>query len=391
MTPINLLLADQHIKSTLDYFDTINDKLIAKTIDIQQIPAPTFAEGQRAAYIAEQLQATGLLDVEQDAIHNVFGRIAGSNSQLKPLIISAHSDTVFPLETDLTVSYDNDKIYGPGIADNSAGVAGLLMLAETMIKFGIQAVRDIWFVANVGEEGLGDLNGMRAVTERFADAHGFVVVEGGMFGYLLHEAIGVRRYKVAVTADGGHSWTDFGRTSAIHVLGQTIAQIDNIRLPKTPKTTYNIGTIEGGTTVNTVAASASFLLDLRSEEPQNLQNLVTQFEAIIEKMTRQYPEAAIAVSPIGNRPAGGIPRTNALVTAAHSALQAVGCQKIHYLRGSTDANIPLSKNLPTVCLGLTKSANAHRLDEYLDINDFPRGMKQLLLVVLSASEYAVAD
>ena len=376
------------MQPALHSFSRHLDKLVDLTIAVQQIPAPTFDEAKRAQFAHDFLQGLGLADVSIDEMSNVFGRLPGSTNQ-PPIIVSAHSDTVFPLKTDLKISRRAHFVHGPGIADNSAGVAGLLKLAETFTTYDLKAERDIWFVVNVAEEGLGDLKGMRAVTDRFADAEAFIVVEGGMYGYLLHEAIGVQRFEVLVETEGGHSWSDFGRTSAIHVLGHIINQIGQFPVQQSPKTTFNIGVIEGGTSINTIASSARFQLDLRSEHPDGLASLISRLNNVIGSAERQF-DATITVKSIGDRPAGRIERNSTLVQQADAALRAVGCTKIHYLRGSTDANIPLSRGLPSVCIGLSRSANAHRLDERLDTSYLPQGMQQLLLLTLASANLVPA-
>ena len=388
---MDYLINDARIAQALKQQTVEKQRLIDLAIEIQQIPSPTFDEGRRALFVEQKFTQMGLENVTIDPLDNVMGRLIGRNASAKPIIITAHTDTVFPEETDLTIRREKDRVHGPGIADNSAGVAGLLTLAETLLDHKLQPQRDIWFVANVGEEGMGDLRGMRAVTNQFSDAAGFIVIEGGMFGYILHEAIGVRRFSVEVEVDGGHSWSDFGRTSAIHILGHIIRDIDTIRVPKSPKTTFNVGRISGGTSINTIAANASLQLDLRSEAPNALDNLIAQFESIIRNTRQQFSDARISVNTIGDRPAGSVPRNNWLVRSADNALRATGFRNIKYLRGSTDANIPLSQNFPAVCIGLTRSANAHRLDEFLDTTELPRGMQQLLLLALDAANYEQAD
>jgi di/tripeptidase len=265
-------------------------------------------------------------------------------------------------------------------------VAGLLVTAATLCAFPRQPYRDIWFVANVGEEGLGDLHGMRAVAERFDHAAAFIVVEGGLFGRICHQAIGVRRFRIAVETEGGHSWGAFGNPSAIHVLGHIIAGIDRLNVPNKPKTTYNVGVVSGGTTINSIAGEAHLLLDLRSESPPALETLVAQVDEIVQSC-RTETGVDVVISSIGNRPAGTISRKHLLVQWATAALNVVGAGKyVEYTTGSTDANVPLSQGRPTVCIGLTQAGNAHRLDEYLDITHIPAGLGQLLLLVLSVAD-----
>ena len=365
--------------------DLILDQIVA----IQQIPAPTFDEERRARYVEERFQSLGLIDVSRDALNNVYGRAPGNDPARRPLVISAHLDTVFPAGTDLTTRREGALYYGPGIGDNSAGVAGLLVVAGALREFGLAHAADIHFVANVGEEGLGDLRGMRAVVDRFGGAATYVVVEGGLYGQLTHQAIGVRRYRVEVTAPGGHSWGSFGAPSAIHVLGHLIAAIDGLSVPPEPKTTYNVGIIEGGLSINTIAAAARLWLDLRSESPEALERLVEHVHAIVREMSDRYAArgdgVGIDLIEVGNRPAGNIPRRSPIVAAAEAALRAVGCADVRYIVSSTDANIPLSRGYQAVCLGLTHSTNCHRTDEYIDVTHLPAGLGQLLLVTLAAA------
>jgi acetylornithine deacetylase/succinyl-diaminopimelate desuccinylase-like protein len=374
------------VRDALQNFESELSRLVDQTIAVQQIPAPTFAEETRAAYLADRFAALGLADVQRDAMHNVFGRIPGQGRG-KPVIVTAHSDTVFSHETDLTVRWEGELVHGPGIGDNSLGVAGLLHLAATMQRLELRPSRDVWLVSNVGEEGLGNLRGMHAVVERFGHAEAYIVVEGGLFGRICHQAIGVRRYRIEVRTPGGHSWGAFGTPSAIHQLGKLISAIDRLSVPESPKTTYNVGVISGGTTINSIASSASLLLDLRSEDPRALEALVTQVEGLVAQVRRE-PEVAVEMQMIGDRPAGEIPRNSWLVSLAEAALREVGAsERIEYTTGSTDANVPLSKGIPGVCIGLAQSANAHRVDEYMDVTDLPAGMSQLLLLVLAAAEY----
>ena len=356
-------------------------------IAIQQIPAPTFHEAERAAFVQTQFEAAGLPELFQDELHNVYGRYPSSHpSPFYPVIITAHTDTVFPPGTDLTARRDGRIIYGPGIGDNAVGVAGILTLARTLLAYDFRCPADIWFVANVGEEGLGDLRGMRRVVERFGGEATYIVVEGGLYGQISHRGIGVRRYRIQVETAGGHSWGNFGRPSAIHVLGRLIAALDKLRPPRQPKTTYNVGVVEGGTSVNTIAQKASLLLDLRSESAAALADLVAAVQLLVQQVARP-PEIRVTMEMIGRRPSGGIPAETPLVQWAEAALRFVGRPQPHFITSSTDANIPLSLGYTAVCVGLAESGHAHRLDEYLDTRHLPAGMGQLLLLTLAAAGY----
>jgi acetylornithine deacetylase/succinyl-diaminopimelate desuccinylase-like protein len=388
MNLIERIAQKAQVQAALNDLAAQMEQIVATAVSIQQIPAPTFAEAERAAFIESQFQAVGLVDVGHDDLWNVYGRYPAHTPTQPPVIISAHSDTVFPIDTDLTTKRRDKIVYGPGLGDNSTGVAGLLHLAQTYLAHNLPTTADLWFVANVSEEGLGDLRGMRAVVERFGQDAIYIVIEGGLFGQISHQAIGVRRYRIEVTTGGGHSWGNFGQKSAIHELAHLITAIDRLNMPEFPKTTFNVGVIEGGTSINTIAASARFLLDLRSAQPEVLDELVTAVSQIVDAARNRLPDngdCAITMAEIGNRPAGSIPRSHPLVQWAEDALRYVGCQQITYIAGSTDANIPLSQGLTAVCVGLTQSGNAHRLDEFIDTTHLVHGMQQILLLSLAAA------
>lgn len=385
MIPIEIVAQNGRIQAALEHFSASVPDMVEKAIAIQQIPAPTFAEARRAAYLEGRFAEVGLVDVARDAVENVYGRFPGSDPQDRtPIIISAHSDTVFPAGTDLTVQRNGHLTHGPGIGDNSTGVAGLLVLAETLRDLMIRPLANIWFVSNVCEEGLGDLRGMRAVVERFGGNAIYLVIEGGLFGQISHQAIGVNRYEITINTPGGHSWGNFGQRSAIHELGRLIAAIDKMQLPLKPKTTYNVGVIEGGTSVNTIAQTAKMLLDLRSEDPHRLAILVAEVEKLVLNRQR-LRDVSVEMKQIGNRPPGQISRDAPLVQQAATALRHVGSTKVNFIASSTDANVPLSQGFTAVCIGLTESGNAHRLDEYMDSTHLAQGMSQLLLLALSAA------
>ena len=388
MNHIEQIALEPCVQSAITQFRTRQLDNINLIQAIQQIPAPTFAEADRAAFVESQMLALGLQDVRQDDLHNVYGRFPGQHRRA-PLIITAHLDTVFPLETDLRIRENGRLLSGPGIGDNSTGVAGLLLLAKSLIENQIQLTNDVWLVANVCEEGLGDLRGIRAVVEKFGQSAKYIIVEGGLFGQISHQAIGVRRFRLEVSGPGGHSWGSFGAASAIHVLGHLISAIDKLPVPTSPRTTYNVGIIEGGTSINTIAQSAALQLDLRSEEPSALQQLVDSVTDIVQQTNQLRRDEGIHVTmtAIGSRPPGQISRHTALVKTAVDALHYVGSQGITFMMGSTDANVPLSKGFTAVVLGLTESGNAHRLDEFIDPTRLPDGLSQLLLVTLATAGF----
>lgn len=359
--------------------------VLETAIAVQQVPAPTFDEGARGELVRQRMVELGLADVDSDSLGNIYGRRPGRSGR-PALLVAAHLDTVFPHETELTIRRAGDRVYGPGLGDNSTGVAGLLHLAQSFQRFDLPNQGDIWFVANVGEEGLGDLRGIRAAVDRLRDRIGAVIaLEGCDFGTLHHQAIGVRRYKIEVTSPGGHSWGNFGTPSAIHVLARLAARISELEVPRSPRTTFNIGVISGGTSVNTIAQQASMLLDMRSVSATALNELVAQVDRLIRLAASEHGDVQVRAQVVGDRPSGTIPRDHALVQAAVAAYQSVGAS-VSYQQSSTDANIPLSQGIPAVCVGLTDGGNAHRSDEFIIPANLGRGMQALLLLALAASQ-----
>jgi acetylornithine deacetylase/succinyl-diaminopimelate desuccinylase-like protein len=225
---------------------------------------------------------------------------------------------------------------------------------------------------------------MRAVVDRFGTDATYLVVEGGSYGHVFHGAIGVSRFRLTIKTPGGHSWGDYGKPSAVHVLSRIIERIDRMKLPDHPKTTVNVGVIEGGTTINTIAAKASCQVDMRSVEPALLNRLVDSVHQIALEYTKA-DDVSMTMTQIGNRPAGRLPENMPVVAWSVNALEWVGCQDIQLMAGSTDANIPISLGIPSVCIGLASSGNTHRLDEFLDPTDLAKGMSQLLLLTLAAT------
>lgn len=371
-----------------EYLDQ-QQQLLDLCIQIQQIPAPTFSEQHRADWIEEYFKTIGLNDVAQDELANVYGRLPGKNSQ-PSLMVSAHTDTVFPAETDLKIRHNqtNSRVYGPAIGDNSVGVMGLIALAQELVQLSQPSV-DIWFVANTAEEGIGDLRGMNAAVERLESQLGAcIVLEGIGLGRIVHQALGSQRFRIEIAAPGGHSWSDYGSPSAVHILSKLASELVGLQLPTTPRTTSNIGRIWGGTSVNTIAQSAAMELDLRSEDASALDELVDQVLAIVQTyQTERNPSreatksVVVDVEMIGNRPTGAIDREHPLVNAAVQALHTIGIGPAHHFRmSSTDANIPLSRSIPAICVGITEGGDVHRLTEWMNPTLVPRGMQHLLLL-----------
>ena len=356
-----------------------DDRVVETAIQIQQIPAPTFEERRRSDYIRQRFEALGLAGVEQDDLGNVYGCRRGSLGR-PGVLLAAHIDTVFPLTTDLAIRREDPLIWGPGLGDNSLGVAALVHLAAACQQVALPNSADIWFVADVGEEGMGNLRGIRAAIHKLDGRHTSVIaVEGTGFGRVYHRAIGVKRLRVEARAAGGHSWADFGAPSAVHTLVRAAAALVDLPVPSQPRTTFNIGVIEGGTSVNSIAEHAHFLLDLRSEQQSVLDELVSHVTETLATPSGGA-EATLLVVDVGSREAGQIGVEHPLPSAAAAGLHAVG-KEVVWGSGSTDANAPLGQGIPAICIGIADGGNAHRLDEYIDTSNVGRGMEALARLV----------
>jgi acetylornithine deacetylase/succinyl-diaminopimelate desuccinylase-like protein len=352
---------------------TLVDRLLDLAVKIQQVPAPTFKEKKRALLVRELFRGERLQDVAMDQFHNVYARLPGRSTS-GPLIVTAHLDTVFAGSSN-PLAREHDRIHGPGIGDNSLGVAALLGLVWMLRDDGSERDSDVWLVANSCEEGLGDLRGMKGVVRRFgADVQGYLVLEGTALAQVYHRAVGVQRYRVSVGTTGGHSWSDYGQPSAVHELASIVTQLTALPLPTRPRTTMNVGTISGGSGVNVLASQAQFELDLRSEEADALGALVASVEERIRSARRAGVEVEMEV--VGQRPAGEIPADHPLVQLAVACLADEGLNAT-LTSGSTDANIPLSKGFPAIVLGITTGAGAHTQHEYIDTAPVAKGMRQL--------------
>ena len=365
------------VRAALSLAEQSGPAVAALARKICAIPAPTFHEAERAAFVAEQFRARGLAPLG-DPAGNVTTRRLGTRRD-GALLFAAHTDTVFPLGTDLTVREHGGRLHGPGIGDNSLAVAALLMLPRVLDEAGVRTRADLLLCANTGEEGLGDLRGIKqVVADHRAELGAVIAMEGLNLGRVTHQAVGSRRLRITVTGPGGHSWGAFGNPSAIHVLGEIIAAIARLPVPREPKTTYNVGQIEGGVSVNTIAPSANLVLDLRSIDPVALEALVGQIDAIVRGAQRG--EIRVTSEVIGDRPAGRLAPDAPLMLTTLAALRELGIEPT-LDASSTDANVPLALGIPAVCIGLTRGGHAHRSDEYIELAPIGRGMQQLVLLV----------
>jgi tripeptide aminopeptidase len=348
---------------------------------ICEVPAPTGNEWERAQLVASLVKERGYTP-EIDAVGNVYIR-RGKRGNGPLLMVLAHTDTVFPQATPIAIERQGDILRGPGIGDNSVNVAAMISALDILDELGIETEADIMAVADVGEEGLGNLLGARTAVGRYREQLGAVIAVDGSLGRITHIAVGSKRWRIIVRGPGGHSFGAFGTPSAIHGLGRIIAAIADLQVPQQPKTTYNVGIIEGGTSVNTIAPYAAALLDLRSTDIAALNQVADQVRTIVEQ--NAGPGLRTEIEILGERPAGECSRTNPLVQLAAEAISWLGVEPT-FEASSTDVNIPISLGIPAICTGITKVERAHTLEEFLHVSPIGDGLAQLTRLCIEACE-----
>jgi acetylornithine deacetylase/succinyl-diaminopimelate desuccinylase-like protein len=347
---------------------------------ICEVPAPTGMEHQRARLVASMFADTGYTP-EVDEIGNVYVQRGSRGGDV--LLLAAHTDTVFPNGTAISVNRGGNLIRGPGIGDNSLGVAAMITALRALDDLRVETDADIVAVADVGEEGLGNLRGIRAAIDRYRNQIGAVIaIEGHNLGRVTHVAVGSLRWRIVVRGPGGHSWGAFGKPSAVHGLGRIIAGIADIEVPAEPKTTYNVGAIEGGVSVNSIAPMASALVDMRSVDRAALDALAAQVRSVVERTPGDGLTTEVEV--IGERPAGSVPHDAPLVLAAGDVLRALGIEPV-FDASSTDANAPIGLGIPAVCIGITHGSLGHTAQEMVEIAPIATGLAQLLGLSLEAT------
>ncbi|MGH2374927.1 MAG: M28 family peptidase [bacterium] len=370
-------IADRpEVQSGLQRLDAHVHDVIEDAVTICEVPAPPFAESRRAAHVAGRIAALRLGDPRTDAVGNVIRELPGA-AHGRTVMLTAHLDTVFGAEVPIAVRRDGHRLAGPGIGDNSMALAALLWLGVALADLPDRGT--LVLAANVGEEGLGNLRGAKALWEQFGEhADAWVILEGGTFNRAVRMGVGSRRLSIRYATEGGHSWSHFGRPSAIHALGRLIDQIAQIRVPADPKTTYNVGVIDGGRGVNSIAPDAGLLLDMRSESREALATL----ERSVRGLVASIADAAgvhPTIEVVGDRPGGQLPADHLLVALVETAATAVGTPVV-WEAGSTDANVPLGGGAAAVCLGIARGENEHTVDEVLDTSVLPQGLRQAYLV-----------
>jgi tripeptide aminopeptidase len=356
-------------------------RLIKHALAIQSVPAPTFREQDRGALIQRLWTASGLREIDVDKAGNVLARVAGT-TDAPAVVVSAHLDSVFEPDQVTPARRVGNLLIGPGIGDNAVALAVLAELAEDLPARRPRS--DVFLAANVCEEGLGNLLGMQHIVERFGEqVAGYIVLEGMALGHIYHRGLPIRRFRIEARGEGGHSWIHAGRPSAIHTLidiGRAILDLD---LPDSPRSSFNIGRIVGGTSINSIASSAAMEIDLRSEDPQILDQWVGILEDQVESMASE--ELEIQFDAIGHRPGGAIPANHPLVQAAVTSHRDVLGSEPVLECGSTDASLPLSVGLPSVCVGITHGGEAHSLQEFISIEPIQAGYEALVRLVMATA------
>jgi tripeptide aminopeptidase len=371
-------------------------------MEVSRVPAPPFGEAQRSEWLADRFQEIGLGCVQVDEVGNVFGVSPGYGSRF--ISVSAHIDTVFPAGTPLNIRQQGSRLYGPGVSDNGAGIVAMLAVANALGSSQIPHELPFVFIGNVGEEGEGDLRGMRHVfqTPRWAGSIAYsLIVDGAGSDTVVAEALGSRRFEVIARGPGGHSWSDFGAPNPIFVLARAIQSLSETPVPAAPKTTFNVGVIRGGTSVNSIPESASMRVDLRSTSAAEIDRLERALRIALDHAVDVENHPALMRHPhrthtvqcevveIGNRPAGELPPDSRLLKVIRAVDAQLG-NTAQVQRASTDANIPLSLGREAIAIGGGGAGGgAHTLQEWFDCNGRELGLRRILLTMLALSAVGV--
>lgn len=352
----------------------VQDAIVTLLVDICQTPAPTFDEARRGEFVASLWQGFGF-DPKRDAVGNVTVEVPGGTGPR--VLLASHLDTVFKADTDVTVRSEGDRMLAPGIGDNSANLALLSHYLRSLAQLDLPRPR-LTLAATVGEEGLGDLYGMRALMEARAKDFDIVIAVDGVLGNVVNASVGSRRHQFDITAKGGHSWSDYPSPSAVHALAAMIQAIGAIDIPSEPRSTYNIGVISGGSSINAIAQDAAFNLDLRSLDESVLTRMEHDALAAVDRVAAEHG-VTVHRKQVGSRPGGTVPNER-IVAAAVDVLNSLGVTpKIK--ASSTDANVPMAAGIPSICFGTYRGGDEHRLTEWLEPASLVTGYQALVMLI----------
>ncbi len=364
--------------------------ITTQQIALSEIPAPEFNESKRAAYLQSLLESFGL-KVQIDKTGNVIAERPGADAD-SVILLAAHLDTVFPAGTDVRVKKNGNRLVGPGIADNGAGLAALIGVARALSEGHVRTNKTIIFAGDVGEEGEGNLRGIRALIETYRPRLAAVIaVDGASTEHITTQGIASHRFEVTITGPGGHSWSDFGAPNPITALARGIVKFSSLTVPEDPRSSYNFGVVEGGTSVNSIPARAIVKVDLRSEEEAEVTKMETSLRAAMEAGIKEEMAGAardsagtlqVSFRSLGLRPSGKLPENSPLLDSVRSVDRFLGTRS-RLERSSTDANIPLSLGIPAISVGGGGKANgSHTLDEWYDPAGRELGLKRLFLTTV---------
>jgi tripeptide aminopeptidase len=375
---VQRILDSPQFKQATAFIRSDYDRFVKELITLTEIPAPPFKEERRAKAYLEMLRQHGLSDVEMDGEGNVMGIRRGAGTPGGPVVaVVAHLDTVFPEGTDVTVRREGTRLMAPGIGDDTRGLALILAMIRAMDAAKFETERDILFAGSVGEEGEGDLRGVKFLFQKgkYRDRiQQFIAVDGGAQGSITTGGVGSRRYRAVFKGPGGHSYGAFGLVNPAYAMAFAIAEFSKLQVPSKPRTTFNIGAVRGGTSVNSIPAEVSMDVDMRSESCDELEKVDEAFLAILrnaveaENGARSTREGRVSVDPqlIGDRPCGQTPHDSPLVRVVSSVVQAFGL-KPSYGISSTDSNVPMGLGIPAVTIGRGPGGRAHAPDEWTDV------------------------
>jgi acetylornithine deacetylase/succinyl-diaminopimelate desuccinylase-like protein len=385
-----VLLSNPKVIKTLEAIKADDDTALAEQKRITEIPAPPYKEKVRAEYYLKRMQELGFKDASIDGEGNVIALHKGTGGGRPKLVVSAHLDTVFPEGTDVTVKEKDGVILAPGIGDDSRGLAALLSLIKSINANDITTVGDVMFVGTVGEEELGNLRGVKALFRDHTDIDGFISIDGLGITRVVNQATGSHRYEMIFKGPGGHSFQEFGLPSAIHAMGRAIAGISDLQTPSDPKTTFTVGTVSGGTSVNAIAGEAKMAVDMRSNSTDELLKLEARLldlvkQAVVEENARwNSDKLSVEIKLIGDRPAGIVALDSPIVQATRRAVTVItGAPRVTFGGASTDSNLAMSQGIPAVTIGGGgEGGNWHSRNEWYRPVDAYFGPQNALLTIL---------
>src|SRR6184192_3861382 len=394
------LLAHERIRAARRHVERADDLTLARQAALSATPAPTGSEGARGARLVDLFREVGLAEVGVDDAGNVRGWFGyGGRSLPAPVVLAAHLDTVFGPEVDVRVKRRGQRLEGPGISDNARGLAALVAVADALVATGVPTTRPILFAATVGEEGSGDLRGVKYLLNGKRETGNgkpaaFIALDGAGLERVIHRALGSKRYHVVFRGPGGHSWAAFGIANPANAVGRATALLADLAPQQAPRTTCAVVRLGGGTGLNSIPQEAWLDLDLRSEDPRALAQLDVTVRAALERAaddenrrrTAGSPTLRVELQLLGDRPSGMTPRAHPLVRAAVAANRALG-RDAELASASTDANVPIALGIPAIALGAGgKAGDAHLATEWYENVEGALGIVRALLVTAAMAE-----